>query len=148
MLEAMRCLALDFLVRELADGIGPDNQEEWFSNLRRNSSERIFPFLVESGDKIERVYILEPDENDKALVNVDCRDVTNETLSKLPFIQRREKAIGPVVKRSIQGKGEISPKAETQRLTLNYFKELAASSSEWAIYFSEIVNTLSRKKLT
>lgn len=148
MLEAMRCLALDYLVRELAGGIAPDDLNEWYQRLRKEENGKIFRFLVESGDKIERVYTLVPDGIDGDLVRMDCRDATDDLLNKLPFKQRREKAIGPVIKRSAKGKGEVGPLAETQRLTLNYFKELSESSSEWALYFKEIVNSLNRTKLS
>jgi len=147
MLEAMRCLALDYLVKKLADGVVPDDLDEWYIWLRKNENKKLFPFLVESGEKIERVYILEPDGEDDDLVRMDCWDITEELLIKLPFKQRREKAIGPVIKRSVKGKGEFGPLAETQRLTLKYFKELSKASSEWSSYFKEIIDTLNRSKL-
>ena len=147
MLEAMRQVALDFLVSELAGSNMPNDPEKWFAMLRAQEGERLFPFLVEKGDKIERVYILRPDEKEEDLVRMEVRDVGEEIQRYLPFKQYRVKAIGPVIKRTAKGKGEFGPEPTTQRLTLDYFEELSMSESPWKNYFSDIVSILGRSRL-
>jgi hypothetical protein len=56
MLEAMRQVALDFLVSEFAGSTAPDDPEAWFARLRAEEGERLFPFLVAKGDKVRVIH--------------------------------------------------------------------------------------------
>ena len=47
MLGAMRTLALDYLFQEVDGGYPPDDLDTWYQNLRVNSPEKLFRFLVE-----------------------------------------------------------------------------------------------------
>ncbi len=147
MLEAMRSLAVDFLYQKIGGGNAPSDLETWFKEARTGNSEEIFPYLVEDIEKVERVYIIYPDTVVKDLAHLEVRDLTREIAYKLPFKQRREKAIGPVIKRTAKGKGLIGPEATTQKLTLEYFLRIANASLPWSEYFREISSILSRPRI-
>ncbi|MDI6736475.1 MAG: TM1802 family CRISPR-associated protein [bacterium] len=147
MINAMRTLALDYLFDKLGDKDNPpQNLEEWYCSLRNIHPEQFFPFLVEDVSDIEKVYILYPDKTDSSMVNMEVEDITKEKACKLPFIQYRARAIGPVVKRS-KTKGEVSPNITTQQATLKYFEKVGNGSSPWASYFKDIFDILRRPKL-
>ncbi len=77
MIYAMRTLALDFLFDKLGDrNRSPDDLEDWYRDLRANYPERIFPFLVEDVERIEKIYILEKDAED--MLRLVPEDMTRE----------------------------------------------------------------------
>lgn len=142
----MRTLALDFVFEKLGDKDNPPaNLEEWYQNLRATHPEKLFPFLVESIDNIEKIYILQADTN-KDTIRLIPEDMTEENALRLPFKQYRARAIGPVIKRSKNRDG-VSPNLTTQNATLKYFREVGKSSVPWADYFREICEIIDRPKL-
>ncbi|MCK4668313.1 CRISPR-associated protein, partial [Candidatus Dependentiae bacterium] len=140
MIEAMRKLAMDYLFNKLGDEKNPtQNLEEWYLNLRINNPERLFPFLVESIENIEKIYILEKDIEKDTLLLVP-EDMTKEKAAWLPFIKPtggRSPQIGPIIKVS-----KDSPKILTLENTIKSWKEIAGSNKLWSSYFQEIVDLL------
>lgn len=145
MLRAMRTLALDYLFQQLEGSHRPPyDLEEWYRNLRTASPGRLFPFLVESTENFDRVYVIQTcPESDCAEVVV--QDMSPEVARHLPFLKQapRSPQAGPIVKRSFTpGKG-AGPVAKTLDSTLNTFQMTAAASKTWSPYFREIVKVLS-----
>jgi CRISPR-associated protein Csh1 len=145
MLGSMRTLALDYLFQELDGGHPPDNLDSWYQELRANHPEKLFSFLVESVENIEKIYILQADA-DKDTTKLSVEDMTEEKAFRLPFKQYRARAIGPVIKRA-KSKNKVSPNLTTQNATLKYFRKVGESSAPWAGYFREISEILNRPKL-
>jgi CRISPR-associated protein Csh1 len=140
MINAMRTLALDYLFDKLGEKDNPpQNLEEWYYKLRTDHPERLFPFLVESVEGIEKVYILEKDVEEKTARLVP-EDMTEEKAKWLPFIKPtggRSPQIGPIIKVS-----KDSPKVLTLENTMESWKEIADSNKLWSPYFCEIVDLL------
>ena len=151
MLEAMRHLALDFLFRQVGKGNPPSDMESWFQKIRGDRAGEILSYLVESGEKICRVYVLKPDSHDENLVHLEAEDLTKEKFSKIPFVKpsgSQSAAIGPVIKRTYKAKEkEAGPSAKIINTTIESFRELAASKQSWKGYFSNIVTMLEKRRL-
>jgi CRISPR-associated protein Csh1 len=146
MLRAIRTLTLDYIFEKLGDKNNPRiNLDKWYRDLRVTCPDKLLPFLVESIDNIEKIYILQADI-DKYTVKLSVEDMTKEKALRLPFKQYRARAIGPVMKRS-NNKDEVSPSLTTQNATLEYFKKVGKSSAPWAGYFREISEIIDRPKL-
>ena len=146
MINAMRTLAMDYLFDKLGDKNNPlQDLEEWYRDLRNNHLQRLFPFLVESGENIEKVYILERDVEED-MVRLVPEDMTEEKATWLPFMRPsgpQGAQVGPVIKRS-QGGG---PSAKILKTTMESFEELAKDNKPWSPYFREIVESLHRLRL-
>ena len=82
----MRTLALDYLFQKLDGGDPPDNLDVWYQDLRANHPEKLFPFLVESVENIEKIYILQADA-DKNTAKLSVEDMTEEKAFRLLFKQ-------------------------------------------------------------
>jgi len=150
MLKAIRTLALDFLFNKLGDKDNPPaNLEEWYHNLSVSQPERLFPFLVESGENIEKIYILEEDM-DKDTLRLIPEDKTEEKARYLPFMRpsgSQGAQVGPVIKRTykkIEGGG---PSAKILKTTIKEWEKIAGSDKSYSSYFSEITGLLNRPKL-
>ncbi len=150
MINAMRTLALDYIVDKLCDKNNfPKNLEAWYHKLRTNHPERLFPFLVESGEDIEKIYILEKD-TDQDTLRLSLEEMTEEKARWLPFIRpsgSQGAQIGPVIKRSYSKTGGPGPSAKILKTTMESFEEIAGDNELWSPYFNEIVKLLARKKL-
>ncbi|MEW6327035.1 MAG: TM1802 family CRISPR-associated protein [Thermodesulfobacteriota bacterium] len=150
MINAMRTLALDYLFDELGDKDNPpQNLEEWYHKLRTDHPERLFPFLVESGENVEKIYILEKDI-DKDTVRLSPEDMTEEKARGLPFMRpsgSQGAQIGPVIKRSYSKAGGPGPSAKILKTTMESFEEIAGDNKPWSPYFREIVGLLNRRQL-
>jgi len=146
MLKAIRTLALDFVFEKLGDKNNPPvDLDKWYRNLRITYPDKLFPFLVEGIDNIEKIYILQAD-TDKDTVKLFVEDMTEEKALRLPFKQYRARAIGPVIKRS-KSRDEVSPNMTTQNATLKYFRKVKKSDVPWADYFREISEIIDKPKL-
>ena len=136
----MRILALDYLFDKLGDKSNPpENLEEWYHELRKTHPERLFPFLVESVEQIEKIYILEKDV-EKETVRLVPEDMTDEKAKWLPFIKPtggRSPQIGPIIKVS-----KDSPKVLTLENTIKSWEAIADSDKLWSPYFREIIDLL------
>jgi len=146
----MRTLALDYLFDKLGDKNNPpQNMEEWYQRLRNDHSERLSPFLVESGENIERIYILEEDV-DNDTVKVVPEDMTEEKARWLPFMRPsgpQGAQVGPVIKRSYSKAKGGGPSAKILKTTMESFKKIANDNKPWSAYFNEIVELLNRQQL-
>ena len=144
MIIAMRILALDYLFEKLGDKDNPpQNLDEWYQELRIVHPERLFPFLVEDVEGIEKVYILEEDV-DNDTVRLVPEDV-EKNVKWLPFIKPtggRSPQIGPIIKIS-----QDSPKLLTLKNTIDSWKKIASSNKSWSPYFCEIVDLLNCSQL-
>ncbi|ABO49080.1 hypothetical protein Dred_0536 [Desulforamulus reducens MI-1] len=155
MIEAMRTLALDYLVQELAGYPVPQDPEQWYQEFRKNSPGRMFPYLVEDSGRIEKVYLLE--EKATGVVELTVQDMIHEpggsrvgcTQDKLPFIKppgSQSPQMGPVIKRSYQS-GKSGPSAKILNTTMKSFAEIASDNKPWSSYFKQIVEILSAPRL-
>ena len=150
MLEAMRTLALDFLFEKLGDKNSPDkNLEKWYQDLRVAHPEKLFPFLVESGENIEKIYILEED-TDKDTLRLIAEDMTEEKARYLPFMRpsgSQGAQVGPVIKRSCNKATGGGPSSKIIETTMAEWKRNAESDKSWSPYFQEIINLLNHSKI-
>jgi CRISPR-associated protein Csh1 len=150
MINAMRTLALDYLFDKLGDKDNPlQNLEEWYHKLRTDNPEQLFPFLVESGENVEKIYILEKDI-DQDTVRLSPEDMTEEKARWLPFMRpsgSQGAQIGPVIKRSYSKAGGPGPSAKILKTTMKSFEEIANANKLCSPYFSEIVGLLNRPQL-
>ena len=141
----MRTLALDFLFEKLGDKNNPPmDLEKWYQDLHSAHPEKLFPFLVESVENIEKIYILQADA-DKDTLRLIPEDMTEEKAEWLPFIKPtggRSSQIGPIIKVS-----KDSPKLLTLENTIESWKKIAGSNKLWSSYFCEIVDLLDYPKI-
>ncbi|MGI6679502.1 MAG: TM1802 family CRISPR-associated protein [Dehalobacterium sp.] len=154
MILAMRELALDYLLENLFEEAFPVDVEAWYQDLRQNNAGRLFPYLVEDSGRVDKVFIIEAEDEDTARLTVE--DVVQDSragggchASKLPFMKpsgSQSAAVGPVIKRTYSKKGS-GPSKKILNTTMNYFAEVALSKTHWADYFQEILEILQRPKL-
>jgi len=141
-LSEMRELAVLELNRRLGtEGCG-------LAELRESHASELARSLVESGDTVERVYLLQRGDDDGA-VRMWVEELDDDKRARLPFNQgtgARSPALGPVLKRTFK-KGKqppYGPTPNTQRVTRKRFEALADGESEWAEYFAEVCEVLFR----
>ncbi|MDY0042456.1 MAG: hypothetical protein RBS57_19270, partial [Desulforhabdus sp.] len=144
MIRAMRKLALDYLFQQMEQGQRPpDDLEEWYRNLTADSPGRLFPFLVESTESFDRVYVLQSCSANSC-AELAVQDLSPEIAQYLPFLKRapRSPQAGPIIKRSYTAGEGAGPRAKMLNSTLKDFRETAATSKPWASYFREVVKVL------
>lgn len=130
MLEAMREIALLHLNTEFA------TTDLNMNAIRAQYSERLAPLLVESVEKIKRVYLLQALPDQPGVVKMWNTDVTLDNALHLPFVQSRVAAIGPVIKRTYDK--TFGPTLNTQKLTQDKFYKLSKEETIWSAYFGEM----------
>lgn len=150
MINAMRTLALDYLFGKLGDKSNlPENLEEWYRKLRTTHPEWLFPFLVEGGENISKIFILEKDA-DEDTVRLVPEDMTEEKLRGLPFMRpsgSQGAQVGPVIKRTYSKTKGGGPSHKIIKTTMESFEKIAGDKKPWATYFNEIVALLNRPRL-
>jgi len=150
MLYAMRILALDYLYGSLNEVDNPqDDLEKWYRQLRVNESEKLFPFLVESGENLDRIFSLQYSDHYDAVV-LSVEDMTPEKANWLPFMRPsgpQGAQIGPVLKRSYSKDKGAGPTGKILTTTMKAFEEISSSYGSWSSYFGEIINVLNCPKL-
>jgi CRISPR-associated protein Csh1 len=137
MLNAMRNLAL----LELNRRFGTHSAD--LAQLRRDHGTEINSLLVESGEKIPRVYLLQADPEREDVVRMWSEEITHEKAGRLPFTRpsgSQSGAIGPVFKRSYKRDGDPphGPSRKILETTRKDFGALAAGETSWAGYFREV----------
>ncbi len=150
MLEAMRQLALDYLFKELGKGEFPSNLDEWFRNLRHDRPGKLFRYLVEDPEKVNQVYIIQPDHKDPGIASLSSREMTSHLASSLPFMRpsgSQGAQVGPVIKRSYSKQKGAGPSAKIIKTTIDFWGQIAQLPKPWAKYFQEICEVLSRPSL-
>lgn len=146
----MKQLALDFLWNQEGNGDQPDDIASWFTEMRKNNPGKIFPYLVEASDKIERYYAISADEQDQELAILEAFDFKEGDNLKLPFNRGsgpQSAAIGPVIKRTYDPKKGPGPSEKIQKTTLESFNEIAATNKSWSNLFKEAYEVWTRPKL-
>jgi CRISPR-associated protein Csh1 len=150
MISAMRTMALDYIFDKLGDkNKPPEDLEEWYLELRSAYPERLSPFLVESVENVEGIYILEEDV-DKDTVRLVPEDMTEEKATWLPFMRPsgpQGAQVGPVIKRSYSKAKGGGPSSKILKTTMESFKEIADNNKPWSAYFNEIIGLLNRPQL-
>lgn len=145
MLEAMRQLALDFLFKELANGVLDDDLEKWFQNLRRCHPEKLFQYLIEQ-NKLDRAYVISPSET-FGEARLEIYDVSPDNRHRLPWAQIKgpnSGDFGPVLKRNI----DRGPNQAAQKSTVKRMNDAASDNKAWSGYFADIIAILQRPRLT
>ena len=150
MLPSMRDLALDFLWSKEGKGDPPVDLEAWFKHLRTIDPAKMFPYLVEASENIEKYYTLSPDATDPDLAVLEVADFQQGDNIRLPFNQpsgSQSPALGPVIKRTYTtGKG-AGPTQKIQENTLKSFENLARENKPWSPFFLSAWQTFTRPKL-
>jgi CRISPR-associated protein Csh1 len=145
MISAMRTLALDYLFEELDGGHPPVNLDAWYRELRCKSLEKLFPFLVESTEGAEKVYVIsQPAQCSFAELSV--QDMKPEIAPYLPFVKMpgpRDAQAGPIIKRSYSKEKGAGPTSATLSATMASFSAITKESKPWSGYFAEVVKVLS-----
>lgn len=148
MLESMRQLALDWL-QERLDGKG--DPEAWYGGVRAANAGDLFPWLVESSDKITRYYTLRADPEALDTAILELHEVRDGDALRLPFNQpsgSQSAALGPVIKRSPGGSGKApGPSPKIQQTTLAAFEAIAGQGQPWSAYFAEALACLRRPRV-
>ncbi len=147
MLQTMRKLALEHLFSELATSDDADNLFNWFLDTRKNNPEKIFTYFVETGDKVEKVYVIKADNDDSEKAILATSEISNAR--RLPFIKptgSQSPAVGPVIKRSYVNK-KTGPSPKIIKTTLEDFKKISKQADDIGDYFKKVCSILSRKKL-
>jgi len=149
MIRAMRTLALDYLFDKLGDKNNqPQSLDKWYQELRATHPERLFPFLVEDVERIEKIYILEKDAED--IIRLVVEDMTKEKAEWIPFMKpsgSQGAQIGPVIKRSYSKTKGGGPSVKILKTTMESFKEIGSANKPWSPYFKEIIELFSREQL-
>lgn len=149
MLEAMGQLALHFLYMELG---GEGNAEAWYSKLRLNNLEKLFPYLIEPdrASMAQNYYVLFADPQDPDLAILEARAFVPGDAKRLPFVQStgsQSPALGPVLKRTYNtGKGG-GPSGKILQSTLRAFQEISKQNKPWSDYFAQAFEVFSKPKL-
>ncbi|MBE9572224.1 MAG: CRISPR-associated protein, partial [Proteobacteria bacterium] len=144
MLGAMRTLAMDYLFQQVDGGYPPDDLDTWYQDLRANSPEKFFRFLVEDTGKVEKIFVIKKSEK-KGIAQLSIRDMTPEISPFLPFIKpsgNMSAQIGPIIKRSYSRTKGSGPSRKVLSTTMNHFNDLAKQGKTWSSYFGEIVEIL------
>ena len=142
MISAMRNLALlDLQQRFKAYDIVS------MSEFRKKFGVELAPMLVEDAGKVARVYVLQEVPDRPGLVKMWVEELDGRKGKRLPFKQQREKAIGPIIKRTFSRQKGAGPTITTQRNTINYFEKLTHEDTLWAKYFKEIIYVFSGNTL-
>lgn len=152
MLDAMRQLALDWLALEfdVDDGI---DREYWYQQIQYSTPHRLFPLLIDPGDKIERYYTLRPDPNDGELAVLEVHEFREGDHLRLPFNQpsgAQSPWLGPVLKRTAGGVGNqngAGPSLKIQETSLKEFEAIARIERPWSAYFARAAACFRRKIL-
>ncbi|MBI5014899.1 MAG: hypothetical protein HZB55_05330 [Deltaproteobacteria bacterium] len=133
MIREMRELAvleLNRLFGTTADDLGA---------LRRTHGERLAEYLVEAGEKISKVYLLQA--TGPGTVRMWAEELDDEKRRRLPFVKRpgsQSAAVGPVLKRTHKKETPpYGPSPKTQKTTQKDFEALAQSARPWAGFFKE-----------
>ncbi len=149
MLRDMRVLARNYLKQELDPYQDAADLEAWYRDLRDTNKSRLFPFLVEPGERVRLVYIVS--QMAPGLITLEVQEVAQSPggggcpTSALPFVKpsgAQSPAIGPIIKRTSSG-----PSAKVSATTMQSFETLAESSGPWGSYFAEIVELLNNPRL-
>ncbi len=149
MLEAMRALALDYLVKELSGATVNDTEaEEWYKQLRHSNPKKFFPYLIEDSGRVDKVFILEPES--ETCVRMVVQDVVEKgkgcTPDQLPFIKppgAQSAQIGPIIKRTNAGK-KVGPSDKIINTTMKSFQEISEADKPWSEYFGVIIAILEK----
>lgn len=141
MLNTMRELTLLELNRRFSAHHQP------LSALRETHAAELAPLLVEAGDKVARVYLLQADPARPGVVRLWGEDLTEEKARLLPFNRpsgSQSAAIGPVFKRSWSPNKTpaFGPSPKILNTTHSAFSQLGSSGAAWAGYFAEVDETL------
>lgn len=148
LIDAMRTLALDYLVQETAGDRLPANPDGWYQNLRNTAPEMIYPYLVEDAGKIEAVYILEMVSEE--IVRMSVWETDRLPNNALPFMRpsgSQSPQVGPVIKRSYSKDKGGGPSQTIISTTMNYFKRIAQENKPWSPYFKDILKILNCPKV-
>jgi CRISPR-associated protein Csh1 len=145
----MRTLALDYLFEELDGGRPPENLDEWYRELRRESIEDLFRFLVESTERAEKVYVISHPAQ-CSFAEISVQDMKPDIAPYLPFVKMpgaQDAQAGPIIKRSFtKGKG-AGPSGKILKSTMASFRAMANQSNPWSPYFREVVEILSQSQI-
>ena len=144
MLEAMRVQALDYLFAKLETGEPPPDLDAWFAEKMEKSPKDVFPYLIESAGKVEKVYIIQKAE-EKGRARVEIQDVRSEIERGLPFVKptgSQSPAVGPVIKRTFDKTKGAGPSEKIIHTTLQHFARLASERKTWSCYFKDVLNIL------
>jgi len=141
MLGAMRELALLELNRRCGEnGLG-------LPEIRARHGEQLAPLLVESAEKVARVYLLQAIPNQPGTVRMWSEDLDDAKRRRLPFNKpsgAQSPALGPVFKRTSKPRDNppCGPSLKIQNTTAKEFSTQAEADAVWGCYFQEVCAVL------
>jgi len=149
MLQDMKELGLDYLQEQLSVEQIDGNRESWYKKLHKRFPEKLIPFLTESSDNMEKVFVVRPSPEETGLAILDSEELTKERKVHCPFVAQTGNVpqIGPLFKPNKSKKG-ISPKSSIILRTIAVM-ELQADTKDapWAFYFASVLSVLQSQEL-
>lgn len=143
MIREMRELAILELSRRF--GTAAEN----LGALRQTHGERLAEYLVEAGEKISKVYLLQA--IGPGTVRMWAEDLDDRKRRRLPFNKpsgSQSAAIGPVLKRTFKrdARPPYGPTPKIQKTTQESFEVLSKETTFWAPYFGDVCEVLFRAR--
>lgn len=137
MLETMRELALLELNYRCGESGATVEQ------IRAQYSEQLAPLLVESSEKIPRVYLLQAHPDQPGMARMWVEELDDTKRRRLPFNKpsgSQSAALGPVFKRTskLKEKPPYGPNLKIQNTTAKEFTTQAGNRKIWSGYFQEV----------
>ncbi len=137
MLETMRELALLELNHRCGE-CGATVEE-----IRARHGEHLAPLLVETSEKIPRVYLVQAHPDQPGVARMWAEDLDDAKRRRLPFNKpsgSQSPALGPVFKRTSKPKDKppCGPNLKIQNTTAKEFTAQAGNGKLWSRYFQEI----------
>lgn len=141
MMEAMRELAL-LELNHLCGETGTN-----LHDIRSRYGEQLAQLLVESSEKIPRVYLLQARPDQQDTVRMWVEELDDAKRRRLPFNKpsgAQSPALGPVFKRTSKAKEKppYGPSLKIQNTTEKEFTAQARNTTAWSDYFKEVCAVL------
>lgn len=154
MLQDMRILARNYLKDRLEPDGDDGDLESWYRRIHAEQKARLFPYLVESGERVPLVYIVE--QVQPGIIRMYPEEVSPQDGSGgcpaalLPFLKptgSQSPAVGPVLKRTYAKDKGPGPSSKVLKTTMQWFLELSTFTNPSGEYFREIVEVLQSPRL-
>ncbi len=152
MLDAMSRIALDHLREQLPADTGDKSEPwEWYSKVREERPELLFPYLIEAprGSLSPNYYVLRADPDEEVAV-LEQRERREGDELRLPFVQStgsQSGALGPVIKRTYAKDKGPGPSQKINETTKKDFRKIADAGEPWSGYFEHVSSVISRPRL-
>ena len=144
MLQDMRALGLDFLITQIASNENIEDSEAWYRDIHERHPERLTPFLVESSDGMDKVFVVGLSTEESGQLILESRELTEENKAHCPFVAQTGNVpqLGPLFKPN-KGQTKTSPTKSIITRTIGVIQEQATQTQQpWSEYFASICKIL------